>query len=222
MSLPGAVDPDASIAFIEEQRIAAAAPEERVPENVPQSPSEVTDSGDQSNLFEPPVVNPVAYTSQDLSSSLGEEVLNFDLQTESNADPVSASTSVGEPEALVPPLEQTNQRSTTTNPHSSQDSVEVHVIGLNSDVATASTAILSSNNDSERLRLNSEGLVADKWRRSTGPGRSTVSVDRNFCTVSRHYVRRFGGSEDRETPPHPLNTYQWEDVRRAREKVIGS
>lgn len=162
-----------------------------------------------------------------------EEVLNFDLQTEPTTSPPECQSiinvSVGERQQTptVIPSNFTNQP-TATNYTSSPEDHSQHANDSCEDNSDAhivlSTNISKDTNiddiEALRLRLNSENQISQRWQ-SKGPiSRSTVSVDRNFGTYPRNFQRRFGGSEDRDIPPHPLNTYQWEDVRRSREKVI--
>lgn len=163
-----------------------------------------------------------------------EEVLNFNLQTESSSDlpevldQPNTNVSVGDiqPETRNAPSELTNLPSATNHKSYPEDHSLHAIVPHKEDSAvlnlcTTNNSNETTNNDIDvlRIRLNSENHHLN--RQAKRPiSRSTVSVDRHFGAVPRNFGRRFGGSEDREIPPHPLNTYQWEDVRRSREKVI--
>lgn len=222
MSLPGALGPNGSTDFVQQEQLHIVLAVE------PLIPTAKEDPQPQPHL-----------DSIDLSQ---KEVLNFDLQTEPTTSPQelhdqpSTNVSVGETQqtpTINPSKTTTNQppatNYTTSLPqdHSLHDTIDPNAV----DTAEHIISITNNFNDTEnnndikalRLRLDSEAYqTLNRWQpKGSAVSRSTVSVDRSFGTVPRNFGRRFGGSEDRDIPPHPLNTYQWEDVRRSREKVIG-
>lgn len=239
MSLPGALEQKETTDCLQKYKFTNVANDEiqnlTADAAAAASVSCLTNDNDEKQSPERDIECDVNTISHDLSLA---EVLNFDLQAEATIRPENVpnhqitNVNVGETQlsATVIPSKSTNHQPPATNRTSLPEDQSLHAIVQYEEEENAAHNLICTNKPDEtnddneikafRLRLNSENHIANRWQHKGLVNRSTVSVDRCFGTVPRNYGRRFGGSEDRDIPPHPLNTYQWEDVRRSREKVI--